>query len=62
MRRSIKAVRKAGLGIARIEINADGGFTIVPDEPGATSCVGTAVPPDDLDGELAEFKARHGQD
>jgi hypothetical protein len=63
MRRSINAVRKAGLGIARIEIGIDGGFTIIPGEPamdnGASSNATRLS--DDLDRELAEFEGRHGQ-
>ena len=56
--RAAKAVRAAGLEIARVEIAKDGGIIVVPVKP-----VGqTAALSDDLDRELAQFKAQHGQD
>jgi hypothetical protein len=73
--RATKALRAAGLGIARVAFSRDG-FVIVPGQPGgdcnpvqpvASDPVyndlsnGTS-PADDLDRELAEFNARHDQD
>jgi hypothetical protein len=53
--RAVKAVAAAGVHIARIEIDRLGKIVIITGE----------VPPaaqDDLDRELAEFEAHHGQD
>jgi ssDNA-binding replication factor A large subunit len=52
--RAIRAAVAAGVDIARIEIARDGRIVIV---------TGKAQPAvqDDLDRELAEFEARHGQ-
>jgi hypothetical protein len=72
--RVTKAVQATGLDIARVEVNRDGVIVIVlgqpdrvcnPIQPNARDQVyneprnGIAVPADDLDRELAEFKARH---
>jgi hypothetical protein len=52
--RAVKALAAAGVSIARVEISRDGKIVLVPLRP--------AGPQDDLDRELAEFEARHGQD
>jgi hypothetical protein len=50
-------VRAAGLEIARVEIGKDGGIIVVPGKPeGQAGAVSG-----DLDRELAEFNAQHGQ-
>jgi hypothetical protein len=54
--RATKAVLAAGLEIARIEIGKDGGIIVVPGKPEPQAALS-----DDLDRELAEFKAQHGQ-
>ena len=53
--RAVKAVTAAGVDIARVEIARDGRIVIV------TAEAQPAVQ-DDLDRELEEFNARHGQD
>jgi hypothetical protein len=52
--RAVKAVTAAGVDIARVEIARDGRIVIV------TAEAQPAVQ-DDLDHELEEFNARHGQ-
>ena len=55
--RAVKAVAAAGVHIARVEIDKSGKIVIVTgksQEPAPAS-------QDDLDQELAEFEARHGQ-
>lgn len=52
--RAVKAVTAAGVDIARVEIARDGRIVIVTAE--AQSAV-----QDNLDRELEEFNARHGQ-
>ena len=52
--RAVKAVTAAGVDIARVEIARDGRIVIV------TAEAQPAVQ-DDLDRELEEFNARHGQ-
>jgi hypothetical protein len=54
--RAIRAARAAGVDIARVEIARDGRIVMV------TAEVQCAAQDDDLDRELAEFEARHGQD
>jgi hypothetical protein len=52
--RAIRAARKAGVENVRVEIAKDGRIVIV---------TGGAQPvQDDLDRELEQFRARHGQD
>jgi hypothetical protein len=53
--RAIRAAIAAGVDIARIEVAKDGRIVIV------TGGVDPAVK-DDLDRELEQFRARHGQD
>jgi hypothetical protein len=52
--KAVKAVRSAGVDILRVELTKDGRIVIV---------TGEAQPAvqDDLDRELEEFCARHGQ-
>ena len=52
--RAVKAVRSAGVDIVRVELTKDGRIVIV------TAEAQPAVQ-DDLDRELKEFNARHGQ-
>ena len=52
--RAVRAVRSAGVDIVRVELTKDGKIVIV------TSEAQPAVQ-DDLDRELEEFNARHGQ-
>ena len=54
--RAIKGAVAAGVGIARVEIDKAGKIVIV-----AATATG-ANPQDDLDLELQEWEARHGQD
>jgi hypothetical protein len=49
---AVKAVAKAGIEVARVEIGRDGKIVLVTAAAGQTG-------PDDLDRELAEFEARH---
>ena len=51
--RAVKAVTAAGVDIARVEITKDGKIVIVT--------AAEAAVPSDLDRELEEFRARHGQ-
>jgi hypothetical protein len=51
--RAVKAVRSAGVDIVRVEVASDGRIVIVTAEAPAAQ--------DDLDRELAEFEARHGE-
>jgi hypothetical protein len=53
--KAVKAVRSAGVDIVRVELTKDGRIVIV------TAEAHPAVH-DDLDRELAEFEARHGED
>jgi hypothetical protein len=50
--RAIKATQKAGVALARVEIGRDGKIILV---------TGGEPTPDDLDRELVDFQARHGQ-
>ena len=52
--KAVKAVRSAGVDIVRVELTKDGRIVIV------TAEAQPAVQ-DDLDRELKEFNARHGQ-
>jgi hypothetical protein len=51
-----RAVLAAGVGVASIEIVKDGRIIVLPGKPEGQASS------DDLDRELAEFKAQHGQD
>jgi hypothetical protein len=53
--KAVKAVRSAGVDIVRVELTKDGRIVIVTGE------ANPAVQ-DDLDHELADFEARHGED
>jgi hypothetical protein len=53
--RIVKALTASGVGISRVEIDSTGKITIIA----ATAPAATG--PDDLDRELAEWEARHGQ-
>lgn len=53
--RAARAAISAGLTVQRIEIDKDGKIIVV------TSGDTPPLPIDDLDRELAEFEARHGQ-
>ncbi len=54
--RAVEAARKAGVEIARVEVGKDGKIVIV-----TANAHGRGGPQDDLDRELAQFEARHGQ-
>jgi hypothetical protein len=65
--KAVRAAVKAGMSVGRVEMSADGRIVIVAGKPGedvATDEVTTTAPSlaDDLDRELAEFAASHGQD
>ncbi len=68
--RVARAVMAAGLNVVRVEINPrDGTITVVPGKPEEVrqtaeliALSGAAAVSNDLDRELAEFKARHDQD
>jgi hypothetical protein len=53
--RAVKAVVAAGVDIARVEIDSAGKIVIVAGKPLE------ATPQDDLDRELKQWEARHGQ-
>jgi hypothetical protein len=53
--RAVKAVSAAGVGIARVEIDKSGKIVIV------TISAANVAPEGDLDLELQEWEARHGQ-
>ena len=53
--RIVKALTASGVGIARVEIDNTGKITII-----AAAAPAEAVQ-DDLDRELADWEARHGQ-
>jgi hypothetical protein len=55
--KAVKAVAAAGVDIARIEIDPVGKIVIVARKPNGSS----ETPVDDLDRELGEWEARHGQ-
>ena len=53
--RIVKALTASGVGIARIEVDSTGKITII------AATAPAAGQQDDLDRELAEWEARHGQ-
>jgi hypothetical protein len=53
--RAVRAVAKAGVEVGRYEIAKDGRIIIVP------RSAMQEVPQGDLDRELLEFEARHGE-
>jgi len=53
--RALRATRAAGVMVQRIEIDRTGKIVLI------TGDDNSAAPADDLDRELAEFEARHGQ-
>lgn len=54
--RALRATVAAGMTVQRIEIDKNGKIVVV------TSGDTPAPPVDDLDRELADFEAQHGQD
>jgi hypothetical protein len=55
VKRIIEALTASGVGIACVEIDSTGKITIM------AATAPAAEQPDDLDRELAEWEARHGQ-
>jgi hypothetical protein len=53
--RIVKALTASGVGIARIEVDSTGKITII------AATAPAAGKQDDLDRELAEWEAHHGQ-
>ena len=51
----VRAVRKGGCEVARVELDCSGKIVVITAKPTE------ALPIDELDRELAEFEARHGQ-
>lgn len=49
IRRAIKAARAAGLEIARLDINKDGGFAIIPGKPTDETAAQTEYPLNEWD-------------
>ena len=56
--RAAKAVQAAGLEVRGVEVSRDG-FSLITGQPGGTV---QADARDDLDRELAEFRAQHDED
>ena len=54
--RAVRAVLATGVGVARVEIGADGRISILTGQPIEQQQPGGQ---DELDRELAEFEARH---
>ena len=57
--KALKAAAIAGLNVRRTVFETDGKIVIEYGEPEATEVA--SPPTEDLDRELAEFEARHGQ-
>ena len=55
VKRAVNAVRQTGLGIKEIKFGKGGLFSVIPSNPAE------ADTPDDLDRELQEFEAGHGE-
>jgi hypothetical protein len=64
--RAAKAVQAAGLEVGFVEVSRDGLIRVIPrnprDQVHNEPWNGGQVAADDIDREVAEFKARHGQD
>ncbi|KJC42255.1 hypothetical protein [Bradyrhizobium sp. LTSP857] len=56
LKRALQAVRSAGIQMQRVEIDDSGKFIII------FATEGPQTYEDELDRELAEFRARHGKD
>ena len=54
--RALRGAAKAGMDVGRVEIAKDGRIIVVP-----SSMMSVVAPQNELDRELAEFEARHGQ-
>ncbi len=57
VKRAVNAVRETGLGIKEIKFGKDGVFSVVPGKAEDAAPDGT----DDLDRELKDFEAHHGE-
>jgi hypothetical protein len=55
IKRAVNAVLQTGLDIKEIKFNRDGLFSVFPSKPTEADA------PDDLDRELEEFEAGHGE-
>ena len=57
LKRALKSLREIGVPVKGVEFAPNGKFTALVGEPEPAAANGDA----DLDRELAEFEARHGQ-
>lgn len=56
--RALRGAKAAGMDITQIEIGKDGKIVLFTGKPGERNA---DIPRDELDRELAEFEARHGE-
>ena len=56
--KAVRAVAKAGVTVARVEVSPDGRIVVIAGAPGQEQNSSTA----ELDRELGEFEACHGAD